>query len=264
MKKYIIFLDILGFKDLPKEIANEIKRPNESNFIRQTISDHLKKNIKNIKKEKGVKVVKKGSDDYLLMVDCHQTDGIQTVFKIIEKITKIDIPFTNQCIPFEMAVGTEKICEDMYIENINRDEIIDFLKNDIVNPYCNYYKNKYIESIKETFVLFTQEFFEELDPLDKKYCKKILSHNKTFFVIDLEKIWQRCKGFEFLEKIGFNESKWYDRIDSLYVPPLECNEIKNALKKDRIVFITGSPEYGKTYTSARLMWEYYYNNNYEP
>ena len=59
MKKYFIYLDILGFKDLPKEIADEIKRPNESNFIRQTISDHLKKNIENIEKKKGVQVVKK-------------------------------------------------------------------------------------------------------------------------------------------------------------------------------------------------------------
>ncbi|NKQ37999.1 MAG: hypothetical protein HF967_00710 [Methanosarcinales archaeon] len=55
----------------------------------------------------------------------------------------------------------------------------------------------------------------------------------------------------------------YCRIDDLYVPPLEYNEIKKALKKDRIVFITGSQEYGKTYTSARLMWKYYYKG-YEP
>ena len=49
----------------------------------------------------------------------------------------------------------------------------------------------------------------------------------------------------------------------VYVPPLEYEDLKRTLKEKRIVFITGTREYGKTYTAVRLMWEYY-NRGYEP
>src|SRR5262249_15375988 len=69
---------------------------------------------------------------------------------------------------------------------------------------------------------------------------------------------------EFLRKIGLEEgSIWYQRIDDVYVTPIEYDEIKDALEKDRIIFITGPREYGKTYTAIRLLWEYY-NKGYEP
>ena len=50
------------------------------------------------------------------------------------------------------------------------------------------------------------------------------------------------------------EFKW---IDQVYVPPLEFEEISKTLEEKRIVIITGTPEYGKTYTAIYLMWKYY-------
>ena len=47
------------------------------------------------------------------------------------------------------------------------------------------------------------------------------------------------------------------------MPPIEYDDIKRTLEEKRIVFITGTPEYGKTYTAVRLMWEYF-NKGYEP
>ncbi len=79
----------------------------------------------------------------------------------------------------------------------------------------------------------------------------------------MDRVQQRGRVFEFLEKIGYAGSKWYGRIDEVYVPPLEYENIKRTLKEKRIVFITGTREYGKTYTAVRLMWEYY-NSGYEP
>ncbi len=66
-----------------------------------------------------------------------------------------------------------------------------------------------------------------------------------------------------MEKIGYAGNKWYGRIDEVYVPPLEYEDMARALKEKRIVFITGTQEYGKTYTAVRLMWEFY-NSGYEP
>jgi hypothetical protein len=181
----------------------------------------------------------------------------------VGKLTTIKIPHRDYgFIPLEMALGTKEIDKGIEVRPINRKEIIKFLKEDVINPYRSYYKNKNDETIKETFVLFTQEFFDDLEPLDKKYCERI-SHNETFFVADLEKIQQRARVFEFLEKIGYAGSKWYGRIDGVYVPPSEYEDMTMTLHERKILFITGTPEYGKTYTAVRLMWKFY-KRGYEP
>jgi hypothetical protein len=70
---------------------------------------------------------------------------------------------------------------------------------------------------------------------------------------------------EFLRKIGLEGSKLYEKIDELFIPPLEYEKIKEILTKKRIVFITGEQEYGKTYTAFHILWEYYNSENrYEP
>jgi hypothetical protein len=70
---------------------------------------------------------------------------------------------------------------------------------------------------------------------------------------------------EFLWKIGMLGVKNYQMIDSLFVPPTEYEVIRNALATNHIVFITGPPEYGKTYTAVRLLWEYFnHDSAYTP
>jgi hypothetical protein len=46
--------------------------------------------------------------------------------------------------------------------------------------------------------------------------------------------------------------------------PVKYEEIKEALAKERILFITGPKEYCKTFTAIRLLWEYYKKGEYEP
>jgi len=79
----------------------------------------------------------------------------------------------------------------------------------------------------------------------------------------VDKVRQRGRVFEFLEKIGYAGSKWYGRIDEVYVPPLEYGDMRRTLGEKRFLFIIGTQELGKTYTAVRLMWEYY-NSGYEP
>ena len=253
-KKYLIYLDILGFERLAEEMAK--KTGFEEDVLRQNyLSDPVEKEIEEITRE-GIEISKgiseiEGSDNYVLIFD-----DIQTAFELVGKLTTIKIPHRDYgVIPLEMALGTKEIDGGIEVRPINRKEIIKFLKEDVINPYRSYYEND--ETIKETFVLFTQEFFDDLEPLDKKYCERISHRNKTFFVADLEKIQQRARVFEFLEKIGYLGSKLYARIDEVYVPPSEYEEMVKTLHERKILFITGTPEYGKTYTAVRLMWEFY-------
>lgn len=263
MKKYLIYLDILGFENLPQEIAK--KTGFDEDIIRQDFfSKPLKEKIEEVKREgtqvsKGISEIE-GSDNYVLMVD-----DIQTAFEVVGKLTTIKIPHKDyRNIPLEIALDIRQLRDDLKIELINREEIIEFLKNDIVNPYRKYYEDMNGEKVKETFVVVTEQVFNELEPIDRKYCEKITWREKTFFAMNLQEIWERCKIFEFLERMGIAGSKLYDRINELYVPPIEYKELKQALEKERIVFITGTAEYGKTYTAVRLLWEYFGSKEYVP
>ncbi len=261
--KYHIYLEILGFKKLTKEIAKK-SGFYEDVIIQKFISNPLQKELEAIKR-KGFPVFMgkseiEGSDNFILIVD-----DVETAFEILQKITRIKIPHKDYMfIPLEIGLDMQKIDESIQVDSINRKEIIDFLKNDIINPYHNYYKEELGGEIKETAVLLTQRVFDNLDPLDKKYCRRILYKKKTFSVADLEKIQQRYKVLKFLDKIERKHNKLYSRIDDLYVTPLEYDEVKATLNKDKIVFITGSVECGKRYTAVRFLWEYYQNYGYEP
>ncbi len=68
---------------------------------------------------------------------------------------------------------------------------------------------------------------------------------------------------EFVDFIGTPDNLRFEKIDELYVPPKEYYEIKKTLEVERIVFISGSPEYGKTYTAIKLLWEWF-KNGYSP
>jgi len=265
-QKYFIYLDILGFKGWPEEI--EEKRGVKASAIRKSSIDVIEKRIKTINQEGriiGAEGI--GGDSWLLVAE-----SLDKAFESIHKILEHHTPYKGyEKIPLEIAVGgpeefnrwakfdgKELTCEDSTIK---------FLKVDIISYYHKWYKEKNNRSPKSTFILFTESAYNEIEPLDKKMCQKVrYKQNKKeikFFAADVGKVQQRGRVFEFLEKIGYVGSKRYDRINEVYVPPLEYEDIKKTLEEKRVVFITGTPEYGKTYTAVRLMWEYY-NRGYKP
>ena len=261
-KRYLIYLDILGFEEKAKDIAQ--KSGFDVGVIRENfLSIPLKNKIEETKRKKseisqGMSEIE-GSDNYILIVD-----EMETVFEVVGELTMIKIPHKEfGCIPLEVAADVREIDENVKLEPKYRDEVIGFLKYDIVSPYRKYYKSKHGDPTRETFLLFTREFFDELEPLDKKACEEIPYEGKTLVVADVGKVQQRFKVIDFLRKIGYPNSRTYWRIDEVYIPPVEYEDIREMLKKENIVFITGTQEYGKTYTAVRLMWEFY-NEGYEP
>ena len=252
-KKYLIYVDILGYKGKAAEIT-KVTGIDEEVCREIFLRNPLKKKIEDTKttKFRGISVIE-GSDNYLILVDI-----VEEVIEIIGEITRIKIPHKDfQWIPLEVGVGKKEIKEDFPLEPISKTEVIAFLKEDIISPYRDYFKRNYKESIKETFVLFTEDSYNNLEPLDKHHCTPICHGGKSFFLINLQKIHERCRIYEFLRKIGYPGSRLYGRINEVYVPPAEYEDIQKTLEKKRIVFITGTQEYGKTYTAIRLLWEYF-------
>ena len=72
------------------------------------------------------------------------------------------------------------------------------------------------------------------------------------------------KILEFLKRINKVE-KIYLAMDDLFVAPKEYDKIKKILEDEKIIFIVGSPEYGKTYTAIHILLEYFRkkDSNYE-
>jgi len=270
-KKYVIWLDILGFDRLAKKIAEE-KGVTERK-VRDDFINVINERVKVVEARSEIMGKNYGErDDWILVAS-----SLDLIFKIAFEILDHNTQYKNyEKIPLEIAVGIGEY--DKWTRFDGRKLVVEesttqFLKSRIIGYYHEWYKqNHNNESPTSTFIILTESVHHQLEPLDRKICKKIEYKYKKddgkeevidFFVVDVNKVQQRGKVFEFLEKIKRPGSKLYDRIDDLYVPPIEYGEIKKALRADRIVFITGTAEYGKTYTTVRLLWEYF-NQDYEP
>lgn len=263
-KKYLIYLDILGFEGLAEEISSE--KGIDPRDVRKKFIEVIKERVERLE-AKGKIIGKKygESDDWLLV-----TDALDKVFNCILEILDHDTGYRDyEKVPLEIGIGTGKYDKWARFDGTNlivEDGTIKFYKTNITG----YYNKLYKQSPKPTFIVLTESAYHELEPLDIKICQEI-EYKKdggneevvTFFVADVDKVQRRGRVFEFLEKIGYPGSNLYGRIDEVYVPPSEYEEMARALEEKRILFVTGTPEYGKTYTAVRLMWEFY-NRGYEP
>lgn len=250
MKKYVLYFDILGFDKIPEIIAKETN--SDEDYIRQNILSIPFRNAIEGLRTNGVDITKafseiEGSDNYI--VTCNE---LKTIFDIITKMTSIPIPNKLfNTIPLEIAIDIRDISTD--IQLINQKEIIQFLKTGLITKYRRILTN----SPKTTFILLSNAIYDQFDQFDKKLCKNIPSDGILFYSLEPQIFQHRYNITKFLEHIGKPDNIFYKRIDELYVFPKEYDDIVNSLAKNRIVFITGTKEYGKTYTAVRLLWEYY-------
>jgi len=265
-KKYLIYLDILGFDKLTKDL--EVSTGLKSSKIRLDFVEVIKKQIESIEGKKYIVGKKYGeSDDWILVCN-----SLEDVFRSVLILLSHDTGYRGcQNVPLEIAIGTAEYDVHSQLEGLNlivQDATIRFYKTNIINRYHSYFKKRHNgETIRSTFIICTNTVYDSLELADKKYCKRIVpeigSESVKFYLAKPEWVIRRGKILEFLALIGQPGSRMYRRIDSLYVPPVEINDIQKSLVTKRICFITGTQEIGKTYTAIRLMWEYY-NRGYEP
>ena len=67
---------------------------------------------------------------------------------------------------------------------------------------------------------------------------------------------------DFLHDVGLeqelkNPYSRFKNLPTLYVKPIEYDDICSKLEKDHTIFIIGEPHLGKTYTAFYILWEYY-------
>lgn len=264
-RRYLIYVDILGFEKLPNEIGNDCQI--ESRAVRDLLCNTIENRLNVLENEGIITKVPASGDSWILVTDTTENQLTSIAF-----ILDHQSPFLNhKIIPLEIALGTG-IYDKWAVFNNNKlfyeDETIRFLKTNILDKYKTSYKEKFGFSMKSTFVVITPSMYESLNI----YCRDILdnvqniveSPEKTeYYIVQIQNIQKRARYIEFFEKLYIPKNKIYDNIEDIYVISDEYHKISECLKENKIVFITGSPEYGKTYTAVRLLWKYF-NNGYTP
>jgi hypothetical protein len=265
---FLIWIDILGFDSLPREIHEE--KGVEERKVRADFIKILQEKVDSIE-AKGLILGKNygEKDDWLLVAD-----SMNAVFRVISEILEHNTGYEgHERIPLEIGVGVgdyDRWARFVGTELVVENSTIDVLKTKIIGYYHKWYERNNKRKIKSTFVVLTESAFDRLEPLDKEMCSRIeCKHGgkkkgaPVFFHASVAGIQWRGRVFDFLERIEHSGSKWYDRIDRVFVPPVKYKDIIKTLEEDQIVFIVGTPEYGKTYTAVRLLWEYFCKG-YEP
>lgn len=268
-KEYLIWLDILGFEELAIEIARKSsvsERKVRDDFVRL-----LSEKIEEVASRGDIVGKKYGQGDDWLLV----TESLDLAFKVISSILQHDTGYKgNAKMPLEIGIGVGKYDNWAKLDGfrlIVENSTIKFLKTHIIDYYRKWYEQTNSRSIESTFVVLTESAYDELGPLDKEICRKVEHRDKmegkrrkiTFFVADTEKINEAGMVLDFLGKIGRSGSLWYNKINRIFVPPDEYRDMIKNLEKNRIVFLVGDPEIGKTFTAVRMMWEYFCKG-YEP
>jgi len=261
---YILYLDILGYDELANEIAE--KKGIDDRDVRKKFKDVINEILEDLSTDKEIISFYFKKDDWLVIID-----ELFRLFKIIYRIFTHSTGYKDyEKIPFEVSIEIINYRKGMKLDGeklLEEKEILRALKKCKQNS--EFYKiARPKDQKKQSFIIFTEEFYATLPPLERKICEDFnyfdLKHNRNLcHIANIEKFIQRGKFFQFLDILGIPNSKWYGRIDDIYIHPKEYEEIKDSLKKNRLVFLTGTQEYGKTYTAIRLLWEYY-NKGYEP
>jgi predicted ribosome-associated RNA-binding protein Tma20 len=97
---------------------------------------------------------------------------------------------------------------------------------------------------------------------DKRpYAKRTVKTKPNIKVIS-KSIKQDKSNVQFTQLIAHYDER-YSRIDELYVPPREFDQMLSLLESNRLLFIVGDPGIGKTYTAVAFL-KHYFNLGYEP
>ena len=164
-------------------------------------------------------------------------------------------------LPQEYYEGVNNIqtCGNLHIHNLRKIEnikikkisqhlfeIVDFFFKNDDKPEPDWKIERVYPIVSKAAATFVGEVVKEL-----KFQNVVSSK------ISNEKIDEARTIQNFIKLLGISDSSRYAHIEELYVPPKEYDDIKDTLEKERIVFISGPPEFGKTFTAVKLLWEWY-------
>lgn len=247
-KCILIYIDILGFEKKAKNDAKKTKRPIED--IRDSFRNSIKIRLNELKNKNIIFHFQEMSFDSWLLF----SDEFINVFKTTGKILKAKLPL-------EIVIGVKVFSKSTEKELIAlSNETMNYLKNDIIKQYKNWYKKRYKNSPVNTFILFTTEAYEEL--YFKHICYKPFS-SAEFYLAKFKKFEKYLNDLEFIEEKASHDNRIIDtEIDlnnylTYAKEPLNPQRLRQRiLKAIEYIYEVKSPDggWGPTpYSNFRLL-----------
>lgn len=242
---YIIYLGILGLEQSVEVSANY----NIELLERKKLIALLKSELREL-------------GDYIKIIEVSNSNDLILCVKYFSNIFEAASVALGAKSCFKIVIGTVELSDynNCYKNIIKECQDLKECK------FC--YEWESIGKISTPFVIAADTVVNSMTLGMRKYfMEKNFEYidrrkDKKYYLINKESLIKERKVSEFIKSIGQQRVDYNGAlIDRLFVPPDEFEEIKEKLNNDRIVFITGPPGYGKTYTAIRLMWEWYSREN---
>jgi len=253
-QRFIVYIDILGFEELPDEISGN--RGVSSEKVRNDFLKTIRSKIADLKNKTNIKT-EELSDGWILL--SKSTEDV--LFEISEILDhKTGYLGDYERVPLEIAIGVDEfdVTSIDTASLICNDKIIKFLKSYITNSFRKWYEHNFGERIKESYIILNNSAFKLFDSHYKKDCESIEINGNKIYRLPLSSVYRESLISDFLQKLGQSKNDFCGYlIDKVYIPPKEYKEIENNLKTQKILILTGPPGCGKTYTTIKLLWEYF-------
>jgi hypothetical protein len=245
---FIIYADILGFEKLAETLFTITNYRSVEEAREHFLLRPFKEKCEEIAVKYDIESRPLTDDCYFFARDLNQ------VTHIVSSIISIGITVQNfKYIPVSVAIGRVDLRESSS-EVFVKDEVIKALKNDLIGKFKKNYQYITGESIRESFIVCSDEFYQHLDNLEKEHYQAIkLSNNEIIYVVNPSKYRKHAMLLEFIHQVELPVR--YQRIDDVYVKPVEFETLLIKIKENHILFLTGSGELGKTFTAVRIMYE---------
>ena len=146
MRRFVIYIDILGFSRMIREAKNVCL---DSAEIRELWVSRVNKRL-----------IEAKISNYLTAFHYMEADSWMVISKAADDVYYLLDNLPNLGLPLEIAVhfdNFKKGCDPAF-----SDGVVSFLKNNLLKSYRELYKKKKGESIKQTFILSTRKAFEAL------------------------------------------------------------------------------------------------------
>ncbi len=182
---YVMWLDVLGFDKFLKDVATA-HGLKDAGPVREDIIEAVNGLLKHYERSNSLKWEVGQKDAWLVYFEDPNVmfNFILELLNIHQIIDEYDI----ESVPFEIAIGwidTPYKYLDIPYKRYS-DEMIGLLKTNIVGDYKRYYKSKYGEKPKSTFILVEAKAYSNFPEEYRSSCKPIGGSKYEYYVIDPE------------------------------------------------------------------------------
>jgi len=202
---FFIYIDILGFEQLPRELAEQSKF--DEDWIRQfAFLSPFRQIIQDLHHDKDVIIdhLKEEADSCSFL-----THDLDSLFKIINKFSHISLPTKIgeiETVPIEVGIDYVNNQKELCVDPIASQKIISSLKKNFFGIYRQWFKTQNHDSIKRSYIIISESVYQKLKNHQKRDCEKLPIKDQDLFLLPSAIVDREKEIHDFLSTIGKSRS----------------------------------------------------------